>query len=259
MTTGKKKFWSVIFIILVLVIVAAVIVALNLDRIVKREVKIYGPQITKVSVTLDNLHISLLAGSATVNGFVLGNPEGYKTPDAISIGHASVGINPFSLLTDKIVVHSIHVTAPEITFEGGLGGNNLSKIMDNVNGSSQTGGPVVTNSAGQPKASKKIEVDDFLITNALVHVSLTGNLGAVVSREMTLTIPAIHLTNLGKGTDGLTATEMTRAILSAITSATVKAVAANATNLGGKGAQLIKQRGQGTLNQATKTIGNLFK
>jgi hypothetical protein len=117
----------------------------------------------------------------------------------------------------------------------------------------------VTNSVGKPKATKKIEVDDFLITGAKVHVRLTGNLGGLISREMTLPLPDIHLTNLGKGTDGLTATELTRSVLSAITSTTIKAVAADATNLGGKGAQILKQGGQGTFNKATKTIGNLFK
>jgi uncharacterized protein involved in outer membrane biogenesis len=192
----------------------------------------------------------LLTGSAKVKGLVVVNPDSYKTPNAISVGLAEVGVNPLSVLSDKIVVRSIHVESPEITFEGGLGGNNLSKIMDNVNATAQNGGPATTNTAAKTKPAKKIEVDDFLITGAKVHVSLTG-LGG---KEMTLPLPDIHLTDLGKGGDGLTATDLTRAVLQAITTATVKAVANGATDIG-KGVENLGGTGVNKLKQG---IGGLF-
>ena len=69
---------------------------------------------------------------------------------------------------------------------------------------------------------------------------------------MSLTLPDIHLTDLGKGGDGLTATDLTRRVLQEIVTATVKAVASDSTNLG-KGAEKLIQ-GNG-LNK----IENLFK
>jgi hypothetical protein len=121
-----------------------------------------------------------------------------------------------------------------------------------VNGMAQQGGPVATNSVGKPKPAKKIEVDDFLITGAKVHVILT-ELGG---KEMTLPLPEIHLTNLGKDGDGLTPTELTRAVFAAVISDTTKAVADALTKLDlTKGAEQLKQAGQG----AIKSIGNLFK
>jgi uncharacterized protein involved in outer membrane biogenesis len=244
----KKIFWSVVIILLVLVIAVAIVAGFFLNPIVKRGVETIGPKITKTSVTLDAVELSLLTGSAKVKGLVVGNPEGYKTTNAISVGTITVGVDPFSVLSDKIVVRSFHVETPEITFEGGLGGNNLSKLLDNVNGTAKNGGPVSTNAAGQPKPSKKIEVDDLLISGAKVHVLLT-ELGG---RQMSLTLPDIHLTDLGKGGDGLTATDLTRRVLQEIVNATVKAVASDSTNLG-KGAEKLIQ-GNG-LNK----IENLFK
>jgi uncharacterized protein involved in outer membrane biogenesis len=228
MNKAKRIFWSVIIIVLILLGVAVGIVALNLDAIVKKAVETYGPQITKVSVNVDAVHIGLLTGSANIKDLVVGNPEGYNSPEAIRVGNAAVGVNPFSILSDKIVVRSIVVKEPEITFEGGLGGNNLSQILDNVNGSAKEGGPVVTNSVGQPKPSKKIEVDDFLITGAKVHVTLKDMGG----KALTLPLPDIHLTDLGQGTDGITATDLTRRVLEAVTAATVKAVSDAAAKLG---------------------------
>jgi hypothetical protein len=45
-------------------------------------------------------------------------------------------------------------------------------------------------------------------------------------------LPDIHLTDLGKSTDGLTPADLTRAVLKAVTAAAVKAVAAGAADLG---------------------------
>jgi uncharacterized protein involved in outer membrane biogenesis len=247
MKKERKIFLGLVITLLALAIVSAAVGILFLDKIVKTGVETVGPQITKVSIKLDEVHIGLLTGSAKVKGLVIGNPEGYKAPEAIRVGVASVGVNSFSILSDKIVVHSVVVDAPEITFEGGLGGNNLSKIMDNVNGTAQQGGVVATNSAGKPKPSKKIEVDDFLITGAKVHVTLTS-LGG---REMTLPLPEIHLTNLGKGSDGLTPTELTRAVFSAILTETTKAVSSAAATLGKDAAGI-------GVNKIKNGIGGLF-
>lgn len=247
--------------VLVLVVVGVIVTALFLDDIVKKGVETVGPQIVKVPITFNQVHIGLLTGSAKVKGLVIGNPAGYKTPYAISVGLAEVGVNSFSVLSDKIIIRSVHVEAPEISFEGNpLGKNNLGDIMENVNAIAKSGGPPATNTTakGVTKPAQKIEVDDFLITGAKVHVSLTGMSG----QEMTLRLPDIHLTNLGKGGDGLTPTDLTRAVMSAITSATVKAVASAATDLGKGVENLGKGAGKaaGTnLNKITKGLGDLFK
>jgi AsmA family len=250
----KKIFWSVVIILLVLVIAVAIVAGFFLNPIVKESVETIGPKITKTSVTLDAVNLSLLTGSAKINGLVVGNPEGYKSTNAISVGTIAVGVNPFSLLSDKIVVRSLHVETPEITFEGGLGGNNLSKILDSVNGTAQNGEPVSTNADGQAKPSKKIEVDDLLITGAKVHVLLT-ELGG---KRMTLTLPEIHLTDLGKGSGGLTATDLTRRVLQEIISATVKAITSDSANLG-KGAEKLIEGAGTNVGSGLHKIGNLFK
>ena len=240
----RKLFLSVVIILVVLIVVAVIVVGFFLGTIVKTGMETVGPKITQVSIKVDAVNLSLLTGSARVKGLVVGNPEGYKTPQAISVGSATVSVNPFSVLSDKIVVRSVRVEAAEITFEGGLGGNNLSKIMDNVNAIAKTG--------------RKIEVDDFLITGAMVHVNLTGMSG----KEMTLPLPDIHLTNLGKGNAGITATDLTRRVLGAITAATVKVVASATTDIGKGAGNWGRDAGKAVgqdMNKITKGIGGLFK
>jgi hypothetical protein len=226
----KKIFLIVVILILVLVVVGAVVGVVSLDGIVKKGVATVGSQVTKVAVGLDTVHISLLKGDAQLKGFVVGNPDGYKTPQAISVGLAELGINPASILSDKIVIRTLHVESPEITFEGGLGGNNLSKILDNIKGVHKPSSPDAE-AKPETKPAKKIEVDDFLITGAKVNGTLTLPTGKEIQIK-TLTLPDIHLTDLGKGGDGLTPAELARSAWSAVSAATIKAVTADASNLG---------------------------
>ena len=252
-----KKFFLVVGIgVFILLVAAVIVVALCLDGIVKKGVEVVGPQITKVAINLDAVHIGLVTGSASVKGLVVGNPEGYQAPQAISVGLAEVGVNPFSILSDKIVVRSFHIKSPDITFEGGLGGNNLSKILDNVNAVAKAGGPPSANTNAVAKAggksAKKIEVDDLLITGAKVHATLILFGGRKVTIP-SLPLPDIHLTNLGADSDGLTPTELTRAVLNAITSATVKAIGSEATDIGKDGGNLGKD-----VDKIKKGLGGLF-
>ncbi len=257
----KKILWSLVIILVVLLVVAVIVAGLFLGNIVKAGVEKVGPKITQATITVDALNLSLLTGSAKIHGLVVGNPAGYKTSQAISVGVVAVGVNPLSVLSDKIVVRSIEVRSPEITFEGSpFGGNNLTKLRDNVSAatasSQQPAASQTAQAAGKP--GKKFEVDDFLIAGAKVHVSLTGMGG----QEMTLPLPDIHLTNLGTDADGITATDLTRRALDALTAATIKAVASAATDLG-KGALNLGHGASKTVgenvNKITSGLGGLFK
>jgi len=229
MKKAKFFFRGVVILLFVLIVAAVVAVGFFLDGIVKKSVETVGPKITQTPVTLNAVHLSLFVGSASVKELVLGNPAGYKSSFAISVGTADVGMNPLSIGSDKIVIRSVHVEAPEITFEGNpLSKNNLGDIMDNVDHAVKNGGPPAagtnTVATARNKPAKKIEMDDLVINGAKVH-ALLPSVGNFSGRELTLTLPQIHLTNLGKDGDGITATELTRAILNAITTATIKAVA----------------------------------
>lgn len=247
-------------------IALVVILTLSLGSIIKKGVETVGPQITRTEMKLDGASVSLLSGSGALKGFVLGNPEGYKTAAAIKFGEASVGVRPGSVLSDKIHVTHVRIVAPEITFEGTLGTkNNLSKILENVEAA--TGGsPSETKPADKPKskpadsgASQKLQVDDFLISGAKVNVSMT----VLGGKALTVTIPDIHFSALGTGPEGITAGELTKKVLSEITAETLKAVEKAVADLGKQATDILKSAvgkdATNSLDKAAKDIGNLFK
>jgi hypothetical protein len=258
----KKKLLVIAFILLVLIIGVIVMIGFNLDRIVKTTIVTVAPSITKTPVSLDSVKLSLLTGSASLNGLVIGNPDGYKTPFAISVGKAAAGLSPASLLSDKIVVHSVEVRAPEITFEGNpLGDNNLKQLINNLSG--PTDPNATKTAAGKP--AKKLQVDDFLVTGAKVHASITGldsltSLAGISTNGFTLTIPDIHLSNLGQGPEGITGAELAKMVLNQISAAAIKSVGEYAkTNLSGAAGNLLNDiKNTNTVNQIKKSLGGLF-
>src|SRR5262245_27665528 len=201
----KKLVLAVLVLVVVLVIGGVLAVAFFLDGAVKRGVETVGPMITKVDVKLNSASVSLLSGSGKIKGLQVGNPEGYKSPSSISVGKASLALNPGSVYSDKVVVKSINVEAPEITFETDLKGNNLSKILANVEEATGGGGDKTASKPAESKASKKLQVDEFIVTGGKIHISVTALGGG---KAATVPLPEIRLANLGQGPDGITTAEL---------------------------------------------------
>jgi uncharacterized protein involved in outer membrane biogenesis len=257
----KKLLIGVTIAIGAVIILGVLIMSLFLDGLVKRGIETVGPMLTKVDIKLQSVSLSLLSGSGTIKGLVVGNPAGYKTPSAIQVGNASIALQPGSVFADKVVIKAVRVESPEITFETDLKGNNLSKIIANLQASTGGQDSRQANPAQPSKpasAGKKLEVDDFLIRGAKLHVSVT-TLG---NQSATVPLPDIHLADLGKGPDGITAAELTQQVLQAIEKEAVQAANGALSSLGKQAAGITKgmsNTATGTVDQVTKDLGGLFK
>jgi uncharacterized protein involved in outer membrane biogenesis len=249
----KKTLVRILLALVVILILAGVAAILFIGAIVKAGVEKVGPRVTKVPVKLDSATISLLSGNGELKGFVLGNPEGYKSPDAIRVGSVAVSLVPKTVFADKAVIRSIKVVGPEITYETdltNLKGSNLQKILENVSGSAEQDQKAPTKKEQTTKA--KLQVDDVIITGGKVHVT------ASMLGSTTVPLPEIHLTNLGQGPEGITPAELSKKILNAVLDATVKTVMANAGKLPDAG----KALGTGAIDQLKKGgsgVSDLFK
>lgn len=259
----KKLFIRLLLALVVVVILAVLAVGLFLDGAIKRGVETFGPRLTKVDIKLRSVHLSLLSGAGTFKGLVVGNPEGFKMPSAINIGEATLALKPGSLLSDKLIIKTINVQAPEITFETDLKHNNLSKILSNVQGAKSSVEKSVARpqEPSQPKAAKparKLQVDEFVITGGRVHVNVTG----LVVGTATIPLPEIHLKDLGEGPDGITPAELTQLVLEAVKTKAEQAASGAVTDIS-KGAIYITKdpgnAGSNALQNVTKGLGGFLK
>ena len=248
MKTGLR----VILVLFIILIVGLVIAFFSLDRIVHKGIETVGPAVAKVEVKVKNVHISPFSGSGKLGGLLVGNPPGYKSPSAIQVGSVAMKLEPKSVLGDKIVVHSLRMEAPEITFEGGPKDNNLNKILENVQGTEEKAPATKEEKKAQ---ARKLQVDDFLLTGGKVHV----NSSLLGGKTATLPIPEIHLTGLGQGPEGITPAELTKRVLKEVLDGTLKSIGSGVTELGKEVTGGLKNVSTNTVEKATKGIGDLFK
>jgi hypothetical protein len=259
----KKIIIRSIIALVALFIIATVVMALSLNWVVRTGVQKVGGSVTKVDVKLRSVNLSLLSGAGEFKGLVVGNPPGFGTPWAMNVGTLSLAVEPRSLLSDKVIVRSVLVDAPEITFETDLRASNLGKLLENVTGppAQGQGAPAQASPpapAPQPaKTSRKFQVDDFLIKDAKVHISVTP-----LGRSASVTLPEIHLQNLGTGPEGITAAELTQRILQAIEKNAAQAASASFTDVAGQAMNTLRgltNGGTNSLETLTKGIRGLLK
>merc|ERR1711879_773854 len=126
------------------VVVLIALAILNLGSLIKTVTEEYGPQITKTDVRLDSADISILSGSGSLSGFLLGNPKGFTMPSAVECDTIRVKVVKDSLTTDKIIIEEIFIDGPVISYEKKDSTDNFKTIVNNINQ------PV----AGEKKAAK---------------------------------------------------------------------------------------------------------
>ncbi len=254
----KKIIVRGIIILLILIVLGVVAASLFLDDAVKRAIETVGPKLTKTTVTLNTVKLSLLSGAGAIDGLTVGNPQGYKAPTAISIGAVRLGLKPESLLSDKIVIKGLAIESPTITLETDLKHDNLQQILDNLDAATSGGTNDLPTAKEKKEAGRKLEVDDLLITDGKILIRVTGTF----EQSATVSLKQIRLSNLGTGPDGITAVELSKVILRQLEQSAVQAGTGAISDIK-KGAIYFSKEplkaGSNTVEKATKPIEDLFK
>ncbi len=206
----KKAIGIVLVSFAVLTIIGIIAVNMFFNSAIKKGIETFGPKVTQTSVSLDSVNISPLSGYGEIHGLVIGNADGFNTPSAFSLDKVIVHVDLKSLMTDKIIIKEILIDGPEVTYEMALTGSNLDQLKKNVESLTAAG------SSGQDRKTekkhevepsgegKKIQIDSFVFENATVNLSAKILQGAVVP----ISLPKIHLTDIGKESDGSSISEI---------------------------------------------------
>lgn len=218
-----KTLFKVLAGLVVVLAIVLVVGVLNLDKGIKAVVETMGPELTKSSVTLSDVDLSLTSGKGSLRGLVVGNPVGFKTKSAFSLGEISLAIDPASITTDTIIINSIRIISPEITYESLKGGTNLDQLQKNVEqaiGSSSGGAATKTKGGDEEAAAKKIIIRELTITGGKISYSnpLLG------SKPISLPLQPLHLTGIGEKSGGASAGEVVSQVLGAINKGATSAV-----------------------------------
>ena len=178
----------------------------------------------------------------------------------MAVGTANLSLVPKSILADKVIIKTINIDGPEITLENDGTSINLEKIKSNLP-STPSDPKSAENTKSDGKPAKKLEVDEFVVSNAKVHVMLTTPLGA---QSATVKIPTINLKDLGTSPEGITPAELANKVLTAIFDAAKQEgekvfsdISKGAQYQAGEAAK--KALGSNNVDSAVKGLNQLFK
>jgi len=210
-----KKWILIGLAVIVVVIAGGVMFGLSkIGPIIQSTVNTYGPDITKTDVKLGDVNVSLFSAEAKLKDFYLGNPKGFKSPEAMKVGSIVVDVDEKSLTQDTIVIDRIEVLRPKITYEKTAKTDNFQAILNNVTkGAKQGKSKSGTSSSGKSGSSKKIIIKDFQLKGGEVNLaaSLLGQ-----NKSLSTQLPDIHLKNIGEKDGGLKPEEAFRKIFAVL-------------------------------------------
>ncbi len=231
-----KKFLIAVLLVLLIVIGLVVYGASQSGTIIREAVLEYAPKATGADVSLDKVNVSLLGGSAGLSGLTVGNPKGFKSDHAFKLGNMDVKIDLGSLTGDVIRIEEIRIDGADLIYEIGTKGNNISRIQKNIEAYSQSLGL-----AASDDSAAKFIVDHIYITGTKVKLSsdLLGGKGAG------LTLPDIHLKNIGTEDKAATAGEVGSAVFGAVNKGLSKVITKDMIN--------------NTMKDVKKKLGDIFK
>lgn len=215
--------------IIVLVVGALVYVYVNLDDIVKSTIEEAGTRVTLADVTVDGVSIETTQNTAAISGLMVGNPDGFNTDYAFSLGNISVRLDGSTLTSDTIRIIEVIVDSPSVIYELGNGSSNIATIQRNVEAFVQrVSGPTgaggsdgdASGDAADSGSGTKVIIDNVYVRNGDVGVSA----GFLQGKKLSASLPEIHLTDIGKDDGGATPAEVASEILTAINASVFKAV-----------------------------------
>ncbi len=243
---------------IVVVLIGVVLAAdLALDLIVEEAIETLGPAITGTSVELDDVDLSILDGTGSIEGLIIGNPRGFKTKHAFRLREIRVHLVPMTIFGDKIVLREIRIDEPSVNFEQKDGNNNLEGILRHMQSALGGSGDADGETDGNDTAAiweqlteQKVQIDHFLMKDAAVHASGF----ALEGKPLDVPPITVELEGLGTGSDGQSVARVSAKVMRHVANRVTLAVTKRmlTLGLGGRGESAKSERGRKTVGDANE-------
>jgi uncharacterized protein involved in outer membrane biogenesis len=242
-----------------LIVIVLVAGWLCLEPLVKTVVHKYGSQIVGTEVNLAGFKLKPIDGTLEIRGLTVGNPLNYSAPNLLSLDRIFVSVDPKSLLSNTIVVRDVEISKPEITYEmPDFTTSNVMQIQQNLakntasDSKAEAKEETKAEETTEASASKNVVIDSVVIADGLLSAitPLQKN-----DTALSLSLPALHLQDIGKDSKPMSLTETVTTIFNKIlfnaTSVVTKALG-NATEMAKKAADAAVEKAQETASEEAK-------
>ena len=192
--------------LVILVVIAGALVYFLPGPALKLVLERGGSSLAETNVDIDRLDFSWNEdrSGATIDRLTVANPSGFTDAMALSFDQIDVNVDRTRTNFDTIALKEMRVERPVIVYELGLGSNNIETLKKTVE--RKAGGPGSSEGGFAPR----YVIDRLVITEGELLVQLAG--GKLASTKL----PAIDMKDIGAGTEGVTASELGRIVMTQI-------------------------------------------
>lgn len=213
----KRIFFMLLSGIIVILAVAGIFFFMQMDTMAKSAIEKYASAILDTKVTVGKVTISATSGEGSVNDLVIANPKGFDTGHAYMMSDTHVKVDVKSLRSDVVMIDEVVMDSPDIVYEVTAHGNNFTILRNNANNYLTHGERTVTQGI---IASKQVIIKDFYLKNGKVKVIAP----ALQNQTFIVSLPTIHLSNLGKDQGKGNLPQIMEQVVTVITNSVVSAV-----------------------------------
>jgi uncharacterized protein involved in outer membrane biogenesis len=238
--------------VIAILVVGVIVLYSSLGVLITQAITTAGPEIIQAKVNLDETVIDASSGKGSLRGLLIGNPEGFETESAFKMDVVEITLDTDSITSDTIVINEINIQAPEVTYELGGSGSNIDAIQQNVDAfvKKYAGASESKEKSAAREGETKMIIDHVYVKGGKVNISAT----LLGGKSMTVSLPDIHLKDIGKEEKGATPGEVAKSIIGALNKAILKAVAPlNLGKVGDVAGKAVKGV-EGTLEKGAKGV-----
>lgn len=174
------------------------------DSLVVRGIEVGGSRVLGTQVDVDSALISPVGGVGSISGLRVANLEGFQSDYAFQMEEISIELDVGSVFSDVVIVESVTISQPQITYERSLTRDNIRALLNNI--SSGGGASAPTDEAA---STRRIIIREFLMESPRVNL-------VAASMEAPIALPSITLRNIGEENNAATVADALRQILSAV-------------------------------------------
>jgi hypothetical protein len=199
--TGKI-FLAVVLIAVLLVGGALFYLGASLDSIVARLIEEKGSEATETDVRVGDVQLDIREGTGRIANLTVANPAAFSDDAAISFGTFEIRMDPRAVTADPIVIGEISVEGAEILLEQTTAGNNLRALQESLG--RQTAGETASD-------GPQMIIERFVLGESRVQVRVPQ-----LNESREVTIPRVAVSDIGRASNGATASEVAKQVLEPI-------------------------------------------
>ncbi|MCR9259194.1 MAG: AsmA family protein [Pseudomonadaceae bacterium] len=241
-----KTFAWIVVVLLLLIGGAVAYVAFNSGSLVKSGIERFGPQFLGVEVEVDDVELAITEGSAAVNGFRLGNPEGFAGADMMQVDQVKVVLDTSQISDTLVVMKEVVIDGADITAIAKGQRTNFQQLLANLDAANGSDAQATTETSDSAPGPKFI-IDKFSFTNT------RAALDSDVVGQLALAIPDIRLQDIGRKSNGVTGVELAQQILKPLTASITNEAVKQGLDIDGV-KQNIEQRVRDKIGSGLKSL-----